>query len=325
MKLATYADGSGDGQLWVVSRDLTRAVPAVHIAATLLAALEDWERAEPGLQALSDRLNAGDEPFATTFDPARCMAPIPRAPGWLDGSAFLNHGRLMDQAFGTPPIPDMETIPLIYQGASDDFRGPLGAVEFASEADMIDMEGEFGVILGPVAMGAPPQTAVEAVRLLVQINDWSLRAFGPREMRTGFGFVQAKPATAFAPLAITPDELGARWQGGRVDLALHVWINGREVGRAKGGEMHFSFGQIIAHAARTRRLTAGTIIGSGTVSNQDRAAGSSCISEIRVIEKIDQGTPMTPFLSFGDRVRMEARMSDGTVPFGALDQSVVQS
>lgn len=325
MKLATYTDGSRDGQLWVVSRDLTRAVPAVQIAPTLLAALEDWDRTAPALQSLSDRLNAGDEPFATTFDPARCMAPLPRAPGWLDGSAFLNHGRLMDQAFGTSPIPDMETIPLVYQGASDDFRGPLGAVEFASQADMIDMEGEFGVILGPVAMGTAPEAALGAVRLLVQINDWSLRAFGPREMRTGFGFVQAKPATAFAPLAITPDEIGACWQAGRVNLALHVWINGREVGRAQGGEMHFSFGQIIAHAARTRRLTAGTIIGSGTVSNKDRAAGSSCISEIRVIEKIDQGAPMTPFLRFGDRVRMEARMVGGTAPFGALDQSVMQA
>lgn len=323
MKLATYADGSRDGQLWVVSRDLSRAVPAVQIAATLLAALEDWDRAQPALQALSDRLNAGAEPFATAFDPARCMAPLPRAPGWLDGSAFLNHGRLMDQAFGTPPIPDMETIPLVYQGASDDFRGPMGDVEFPSEADMIDMEGEFGVILGPVSMGTPPETALGAVRLLVQINDWSLRAFGPREMRTGFGFVQAKPATAFAPVAITPDEVGVHWAEGRIHLPLHVQINDREVGRAQGGEMHFSFAQIIAHAARTRRLTAGTIVGSGTVSNKDRAAGSSCISEIRVIEKIDLGAPKTPFLSYGDRVRMQARLPDGSAPFGTLDQRVV--
>lgn len=323
MKLATYADGSRDGQLWVVSRDLSKAIPAVQIAPTLLAALEDWNRAQPALQALSTRLNAGEEPFATQFDPARCMAPLPRAPGWLDGSAFLNHGRLMDQAFGTPPIPDMETIPLIYQGASDDFRGPMGDVEFPSEADMIDMEGEFGVILGPVAMATSPEAALAAVRLLVQINDWSLRAFGPREMRTGFGFVQAKPATAFAAVAITPDEIGAHWAGGRVHLPLHVWINDREVGRAQGGEMHFDFGQIIAHAARTRRLTAGTIIGSGTVSNRDRASGSSCISEIRVIEKIDLGAPKTPFLSFGDCVRMQARLPDDSAPFGTLDQRVI--
>jgi fumarylacetoacetate (FAA) hydrolase len=323
MKLATYADGSRDGQLWVVSHDLTRAIPAVQIAPTLLAALQDWDRAQPALQSLSDRLNAGEEPFANAFDPARCMAPLPRAPGWLDGSAFLNHGRLMDQAFGTPPIPDMETIPLIYQGASDDFRGPMGDVEFPSEADMIDMEGEFGVILGPVPMATSPEAALRAVRLLVQINDWSLRAFGPREMRTGFGFVQAKPATAFAPVAITPDEIGAHWAEGRVHLPLHVWINDQEVGQAQGGEMHFDFGQIIAHAVRTRRLTTGTIVGSGTVSNKDRAAGSSCISEIRVIEKIDLGAPKTPFLSFGHRVRMQARLPDGSAPFGTLDQRVV--
>lgn len=322
MKLATYADGSKDGQLWVVSRDLIWAAPA---GGTLLAALEDWDRSRPALQSLSDRLNAGADPLATRFDPGRCMAPLPRAPGWLDGSAFLNHGRLMDQAFGTPPIPDLETIPLIYQGASDDFRGPLGAVEFPSTDHMIDMEGEFGVITGPVPMGVPESAALSAVRLLVQINDWSLRAFGPREMRTGFGFVQAKPATAFAPVALTPDELGPAWAQGRIHLALHVWVNDREVGRAQGGEMHFSFGQIIAHAARTRRLAAGTIIGSGTVSNADRAAGSSCLSEVRVIEKIDSGAPVTPFLSFGDRVRMQARLPDGSAPFGTLDQRVVQA
>ncbi len=324
MKLATYSDGTKDGQLWVVSRDLSCAIPAM-VAPTLIAALEDWDRLKPALLALSDRLNAGEEPFATAFDPSRCMAPLPRAPGWLDGSAFLTHGRLMDQAFGTPPIPDMETIPLVYQGASDDFRGPMGDVDFPAEGDMIDMEGEFGVILGPVPMGASVTEAEAAIRLLVQINDWSLRAFGPREMRTGFGFVQAKPATAFAPLAITPDEIGTLWQDGRVHLRLHVWVNGREVGRAQGAEMHFSFGQIIAHVARTRRLSAGTIVGSGTVSNVDRAAGSSCLSEIRVIEKIERGAPVTPFLSFGDRVRMEARLPDGTAPFGTLDQRVVRA
>lgn len=323
MKLATYADGSKDGQLWVVSRDLSRAVPAVDEAPNLLAALEDWALARPALQSLSDRLNAGQEPDARTFDPARCLAPLPRAPAWLDGSAFLNHARLMDQAFGTPPMPELETVPLVYQGASDDLRGPMGAIEFPAVEQMIDMEGEFGVILGPVPMGASAEQGRRAVRLLVQINDWSLRAFGPREMRTGFGFVQAKPATAFAGLAITPDEIAPYWQHGRVQLALHVWINDREVGRAHGGEMQFDFGQIIAHAAATRRLSAGTIVGSGTVSNVSRAAGSSCISEIRVIEKIDLGAPQTPFLAFGDRVRMQARTPDGQTPFGTQDHIVV--
>lgn len=325
MKFATYHDGSRDGQLWVVSRDLARAAPATGIAGSLLAALENWTSVASRLEALSARLNAGDEPFATAFDPRRCLAPLPRAPQWLDASAFLNHGRLMDKAFDNPVNPDFETIPLVYQGASDDFRGPLADVEFPDEALMIDMEGEFGVILGDVVMGTDAATALNAVRLLVQINDWSLRAVGAREMRAGFGFLQAKPSTAFAPVAVTPDELGGAWQDGRADLALHVEINGREVGRATGREMHFSFGEIIAHCARTRRLSAGTIVGSGTVSNSERAAGSSCISEIRVIEMLDEGAARTPFLSFGDRVRMEARTPDGDAPFGVIDQKVVKA
>jgi fumarylacetoacetate (FAA) hydrolase len=325
MKLATYRDGSRDGQLWIVSRDLRLAVPAVGIAATMMAALEGWDAAAPALQDSSDRLNAGSEPLATPFDPQRCMAPLPRAPQWLDSSAFLNHGRLMDRAFNSSPIPDFETIPLVYQGASDDLRGAREDIEFADDKLMIDMEGEFGIVLGDVPMGTTSGDALGHVRLLVQINDWSLRALGPSEMRRGFGWVQAKPSTSFAPLAITPDELGPHWKDGRVGLPLHVAINGREVGRADGGEMHFSFAEIIAHCARTRRLSAGTLIGSGTVSNAARAAGSSCISEIRVIELLDRGEPQTPFLTWGDRVSMEARLPDGTTPFGAIDQQVVHA
>jgi fumarylacetoacetate (FAA) hydrolase len=324
MKLATYADGTRDGQLWVVSRDLKWAVPAGEICPTLIAALEDWERVAPPLCALSDALNAGSLAQALPFEPARCMAPLPRAPQWLDGSMFLNHGRLMDKAFGTPPIPDMETIPLVYQGASDDFRGPVGPVEFPSEDLWIDMEGEFGVIIGAVPMGASAEGAAAQVRLLVQINDWSLRKLGPREMRNGFGFLQAKPATAFAPVAITPDELGDLWSDGRVHLPLHVAINDCEVGRAEGGEMHFSFGALIAHCAATRRLSAGTVLGSGTVSNAGGGAGSSCISEIRVIEQLATGAPVTPFLSFGDRVQMTARLPDQSAPFGSCDHVVAR-
>ncbi|MBD8893297.1 fumarylacetoacetate hydrolase family protein [Roseibium litorale] len=325
MKFASYHDGSRDGQLWVVSRDLTRAVTAVGIVPSLLAAIEDWDNVSPQLEALYDRVNAGEEPFTTRFEPERCLAPLPRAPQWLDASAFLNHGRLMDKAFDNPPNPDFETIPLIYQGASDDFRGPLAPVEFTDDALFIDMEGEFGVILSDVPMGTPDHKALDHVRLLVQINDWSLRAVGPREMRAGFGFLQAKPSTAFAPVAVTPDEIGDHWAEGRVELPLHVAVNGQEVGRANGREMHFSFAGLIAHCARTRRLSAGTVIGSGTVSNEDRAAGSSCISEIRVIELLDQGSPRTPFLTWGDRVRMEARLPDGTAPFGIIDQEVVKA
>ncbi|WP_137132702.1 fumarylacetoacetate hydrolase family protein [Rhizobium sp. FY34] len=324
MKFATYHDGTRDGQLWVVSRDLTRSIPATGIAASLLEAIENWDKVSPRLGTLSDRLNAGEEPFATRFEPERCLAPLPRAPQWLDASAFLNHGRLMDKAFDNPINPDFEIIPLIYQGASDDFRGALADVEFPDDALCIDMEGEFGVVLSDVPMGTSAETAEAHIRLLVQINDWSLRAMGPREMRAGFGFLQAKPSTAFAPVAITPDELGAYWANGRVGLTLHVEINGREVGRAQGSEMHFSFGQLIAHCARTRRLSAGSVVGSGTVSNADRAAGSSCISEIRVIELLDEGASRTPFLTWGDRVRMEARLSDGSAPFGVIDQQVVK-
>lgn len=325
MKLASYHDGSRDGQLWVVSRNLQWAAPAVGTARTLLDALEAWDRVTPTLMALYDRLNAGEEELAVPFEPARCLAPLPRAPQWLDASAFLNHGRLMDKAFDNPPNPDFETIPLVYQGASDDFRGPMADIEFPDASLGIDMEGEFGVILSDVPIGTTADAAPAHVRLLVQINDWSLRALGPREMRAGFGFLQAKPSTSFAPVAITPDEIGSHWQDCRVKLPLRVEINGREVGRANGAEMHFSFAEIVAHCARTRKLTAGTIVGSGTVSNADRTAGSSCISEIRVIELLDLSAAETPFLTWGDRVRMEAQLPDGTAPFGVIDQTVVQA
>jgi fumarylacetoacetate (FAA) hydrolase len=325
MKLASYHDGSRDGQLWVVSRNLQWAAPAVGTARTLLDALEAWDRVTPTLMALYNRLNAGEEELAVPFEPARCLAPLPRAPQWLDASAFLNHGRLMDKAFDNPPNPDFETIPLVYQGASDDFRGPMADIQFPDAGLGIDMEGEFGVILSDVPMGTTADAAPAHVRLLVQINDWSLRALGPREMRAGFGFLQAKPSTSFAPVAITPDEIGSHWQDCRVKLPLRVEINGREVGRANGAEMHFSFAEIVAHCARTRKLTAGTILGSGTVSNTDRTAGSSCISEIRVIELLDRGAAETPFLTWGDRVRMEAQLPDGGAAFGCIDQIVVQA
>ncbi|MGG7518726.1 fumarylacetoacetate hydrolase family protein [Allorhizobium undicola] len=325
MKFASYHDGTRDGQLWVVSRDLRSAVPATGIAPSLIAALEDWDAVAPRLGELYERLNTGNEPFATPFSPQRCLAPLPRAPQWLDASAFLNHGRLMDKAFNNPPNPDFETIPLIYQGASDDLRGPLADMEFPDESLQIDMEGEFGVVLSDVAMGTNAEDALKHVRLLVQINDWSLRGPGPREMRAGFGFLNAKPSTAFAPVAITPDELGDLWKDGRLHVHLHVWLNGKEIGRAFGGEMHFNFGDLIQHCSRTRRLSTGTIIGSGTVSNADRAAGSSCISEIRVIEILDEGAPRTPFMSFGDTVRMEARLPDASLPFGIIEQKVVKA
>lgn len=323
MKFATYADGTTDGHLMIVSRDGRRAMPAQGIARNLLDAVQRWPDVEQALRQRYDALNAGTAE-AVDFDPRSCAAPLPRAPQWLDGSAFLNHGRLIEQAFKTPPIPDFETVPLMYQGASDDFLGPHDDVPLPSEGDGIDFEGEFGVVCGPTAMGVSPQTALGCVKLLVQINDWSLRALGPREMRTGFGFVQAKPSTAFAPLAVTPDELGVAWRHGRVQLRLRVQLNGQRFGEPHGGEMDFSFGDLIAHAARTRRLSAGTIIGSGTVSNAARAAGSACIAERRVIEQIDGGEVRTPFMRFGDRVRMETCFDDGREgPFGVIEQAVV--
>jgi fumarylacetoacetate (FAA) hydrolase len=324
MKLVTYGDGSRDGQLCIVSRDLRLATPATGIAATLRAALEDWDGAAPALRSLAADLEAGRVAGAAPFDPARCMAPLPRAAAWLDGSSFLHHGRLMEKAFNAPPIPDFETVPVVYQGGSDDLRGPREPMPFVSEEHQIDMEGEFGVIVGDVPMGTTPDKALDHVRLLVQLNDWSLRKLAPYEMSRGFGWVQAKPSTSFAPAAITPDELGDDWRDGRIQLRLHVAINGREVGRAHGGAGAFSFAQLIAHCAATRRLSAGTIIGTGTVSNDDPQAGSSCLSEVRVLEILRDGAPKTPFLSFGDRVRMEARADDGSAPFGALDQEVVR-
>lgn len=325
MKLATLDTGAADGRLLVVSRDLASAADAWHIAPTLLDALQRWDAVHAALWQLSQELDAGSVDDAMPFDPSRCAAPLPRCPQWLDGSAFLAHGRLMQRAFGTPPIPDFETVPLLYQGASDDFLGPCSDVPLPDEADQIDVEGEFGVIVGDVQMAANATEALESVRLLVQINDWSLRRYGPREMAAGFGFVQAKPSTSFAPVAITPDELGNAWRDGRVQLRLQVERNGFWMGHPHGGEMAFSFGELIAHAARTRRLRAGTIVGSGTVSNTTDLVGETCIAERRMREIIEQGRAQTPFLGFGDRIRMTALDHTGNAPFGSIDQSVIAS
>jgi fumarylacetoacetate (FAA) hydrolase len=325
MKLATLKDGSRDGKLIVVSRDLTQAVRAHALARTMQAALDDWENTAPRLQALADELNAGTLKEAFAFDPKAVAAPLPRAYQWCDGSAFLNHGRLMEKAFNTPPMPDFETIPLMYQGGSDDFLGACADTPFVSEEDGIDFEGEYGVIVDDVPMGCTPEDAASHIKLIVQINDWSLRGFGPREMKTGFGFFQAKPASSFAPVAVTPDELGDAWRAGRVHLPLNVQWNGAWFGHPNGREMNFSFYELIAHAAKTRRLRAGTIIGSGTVSNADRSAGSACISERRVIEMLDAGASKTGFMRFGDVVRMEVRDAGGHSIFGAIEQRVVKA
>lgn len=273
MKFATLPNGTLDGRLVVVSKDLSKAVDATLIAPNLLFAVQNWQEKSADLTALYDLLNAGKVDSAFDFDPSICLAPLPRSPQWLDASAFTNHGKLMEQAFNTKPIPDFDTIPVMYQGASDDFQGPTADMPMPSEADGIDFEGEFGVVTTAVPMAVSDEKAADSICLIVQINDWSLRSFGPREMATGFGFLQAKPSSSFAPVAVTPDELGGAWCHGRVNMALHVTWNDQRFGEPHGSEMNFSFPQLIAHAARTRKLSAGCIIGSGTVSNQSRDAG----------------------------------------------------
>lgn len=324
MKLATLKNGRKDGRLVVVSRDLRQAVDAAAIAPTMLDAIERWTQTEAPLQALYAQLNVGDAQGAFAFDPTQAAAPLPRAPQWCDGSAFLNHGRLMEKAFNIEPAPDSDRIPLMYQGGSDDLLGPHDDLPLPDEAHGIDFEGEFGVIVGDVPLGCPAALALQHVRLLVQINDVSLRGFGPREMRTGFGFFQAKPSTSFAPVAVTPDEIGEAWKDARVHLDLTVMRGDERFGHPNGGEMSFGFDQLIAHAAFTRRLTAGTIVGSGTVSNAGGQRGSACIAERRAMELIEHGASRTPFLHFGERVRMEAQWQGGPV-FGAIDQRVVQA
>ena len=319
MKLATLADGSPDGRLHVVSRDHVRCAPA-KAAATMQALLDDWEALAPALVAEYEAVNAG---AGASFDPAQALAPLPRAWQWLDGSAYDSHGALMEKVFGIDPLPTWP--PLIYQGISDRFHAPMADVPFLSEEDFIDFEGEFGIITDRVPMGTGAEAARDHIRLLVQINDWSLRKLAPREMKTGFGWLQCKPACSAAPVAVTPDELGEAWRDARIDLPLQVDWNGDRFGAANGYQMSAGFDQLIAHAAYSRDLVAGTIIGSGTVSNDTyREVGSSCIAERRGIEILDHGEPRTGFMAFGDTVRMEARAADGTPLFGAIDQKVVK-
>ncbi len=310
MRLATRADGSRDGGLVVVSNDAAHCLPA---GMTLQAALDDWTRAEPVLRALAARVEAGQgEPL----DRATLLAPLPRAWQWLDGSAFPTHGQLMQQAFKLPPIETDK--PLMYQGMSHRFLSATQDVPFPSEADGIDFEGEFAVVTDDVLMGCSAEGALGHVRLILLLNDWSLRTIAPVEMKTGFGWVQAKPACSVAPFAVTPDALGEAWRNGRVCLPLRVEVNGQWFGSPVGDAMAYGFHDLIAHAAHTRDLPAGTIIGSGTVSNADHAqVGSTCLSERRAIDAI-AGRAMTPFLRFGDRVAMHAGDR-----FGTLDQRVV--
>lgn len=321
MKLATVAGPGRDGRLVVVSRDLSRA--AFPEIPTLQQALDTWEQVRPTLEALYCSLNDGVVQGDFAFDPAAAMAPLPRAYQWLDASAFLAHGALMSKAFQLSN-PQGET-PLVYQGGSDNLLGPAVDVPFVTEDHGIDFEGEFGVILGDVPMAASADVAARSIRLLVMINDWSLRNLAPIEMKTGFGWIQAKPASSFSPVAVTPDELGDDWRDGRVKVPLHVHLNGRRFGNPSGSAMNFSFPELIQHVTATRSLAAGTILGSGTVSEGDPdRVGSACIAERRGFEMIHGGKPSTAYLRFGDRVRIEAEDTSGQSIFGAIDQRVVR-
>jgi len=319
MRFATMPNGTPDGRLHIVSRDNTRCTPA-QAAETLQAALELWDALTPVLQAEYDALNAGG---GAAFDQAKALAPLPRAWQWLDASAFDSHGKLMDKAFKVTAekIPGK---PLMYQGVSDEFYGGSADVPFQREEDGIDFEGEFGLITSATPMGTT--ATAQHIALLVQINDWSLRKLAPAEMKTGFGWLQAKPKCSVAPVAMTPDELGDSWRDSRVDLPLQVTWNGDWFGNPQGYEMSFGMDELVAHACYSRSLPAGTIIGTGTVSNETyREIGSACIAERRGIEIVDHGQPKTPFMSFDDTVRMECVAADGSPLFGAIDQRVVKA
>ena len=324
MKLATYQDGSRDGQLVVVSRDLSLAHFASGIATRLQAVLDDWNFLSPQLEELSQTLNPGKARHAFAFEPKQCLAPLPRAYQWADGSAFINHVELVRKARASEVPASFYTDPLMYQGGSDDLLGACADIVCANADWGIDFEAEVTVITGDVPMGTAPDAALEGIRLLMLANDVSLRNLIPAELAKGFGFFQSKPATAFGPVAVTPDELGVAWQGGRVHLNLESVWNGRRVGLCNAGpEMTFHFGQLIAHICKTRNVRAGSVVGGGTVSNQDWSNGYSCIAEKRAIETIEGGgAPKTAFMQFGDTVRIEMLGADGLSVFGAIEQRV---
>lgn len=332
MKLATLKDGSRDGKLVVVSRDLTRYTDASYLVRTLQAALDDWARIAPHLETLSESLESGAVP-SSRFHEHEAHSALPRAYQWADGSAYVNHVELVRKARNAEMPASFWTDPLMYQGGSDSFVAPRDAIRMADEAWGIDMEAEIAVIVDDVPMGASKDAARDAIRLIVLVNDVSLRGLIPAELGKGFGFFQSKPSSAFSPVAVTPDELGDAWDGGKVHLPLAVDLNGKPFGRANAGvDMTFDFPTLIAHAAKTRPLVAGTIIGSGTVSNKldggagkpvsAGGAGYSCIAEMRMIETIEGGQAKTPFLHFGDTVRIEMKDASGRSIFGAIEQKV---
>jgi fumarylacetoacetate (FAA) hydrolase len=333
MKLATLKAGGRDGTLVVVSRDLVTCQAVPGIARTLQGALDDWDRAAPRLQQVYQQLNAGTAPEAESFLECECASPLPRAFQWADGSAYINHVELVRKARGAQVPPSFYQDPLMYQGGSDAFVGPCDPIAVLSEDWGVDLEAEVAVVTGDVPMGASAEQAAAGIRLVMLVNDVSLRNLIPKELEKGFGFFQSKPASAFSPVAVTPDELGEAWRDAKLHLPLLVTLNDQPFGRPNAGEdMTFSFAQLVAHAAKTRELAAGSIIGSGTVSNkQGSLHGSSiegggvgycCLAELRMYETIEQGAPQTSFLRFGDTVRIEMLDAAGASIFGAIDQEV---
>lgn len=332
MKLATLKDGTRDGKLVVVNERLTYCTEAAHIAPTLQAALDDWGKVAPKLALLAESLSHEAVPMLR-FHEHNALSPLPRAYQWADGSAYVNHVELVRRARGAKMPETFWTDPLMYQGGSDTFVAPRDPIRMRDEAWGIDMEGEIAVVTGDVPMGASAEEARNAILLVLLVNDVSLRGLIPAELAKGFGFFQSKPSSAFSPVAVTPDELGDAWKGGKLHLPLHVDLNGEPFGRANAGiDMTFEFGELIAHAAKTRDLCAGTVVGSGTVSNKlvggpgkpvaQGGAGYSCIAEIRMIETIETGSAKTPFLKSGDTVRIEMPDEEGHSIFGAIEQTV---
>ncbi|WP_116807984.1 fumarylacetoacetate hydrolase family protein [Steroidobacter cummioxidans] len=325
MKLATLRSSSRDGQLVLVSRDLSKAVAVAHIAPTLQAALDDWSSLAPKLAEVAAALEQGGVKDSFSFDPARAMAPLPRAYHWVDGSAYVNHVELVRKARGAQMPESFWTDPLVYQGGSDDFLGARDDVPVPSEEYGIDLEGEVAVITDDVPMGTKREGAFDHIKLVMLVNDWSLRNLIPGELAKSFGFYQSKPATAFSPVAVTPDELGTSWAEAKVHLPLVVHVNGKPFGQPNAGvDMTFDFARLIEHITLTRNARAGTVLGSGTISNYDRSLGSACIAERRTLEQIEQGKPVTSFLKFGDSVRIEMFDPHGRSIFGAIEQKVVR-
>jgi len=326
MKLATLKNGRRDGRLVIVSRDLQTAVDATGIAPNLQVALDDWATLAPQLNIRYQQLNAGELTEAFAFAQEQCESPLPRAYQWADGSAYVNHIELVRKARGAEMPENFWHDPLMYQGGSDAFIGPRDDVCLADEAWGIDLEAEVAIITDDVPMGVSVAAAGSHIKLLMLVNDVSLRGLIKDELSKGFGFFQSKPSSAFSPVAVTPDELADAWQDGKVHLPMVSHVNGKLLGKPEAGiDMTFNFPALVAHAAKTRPLRAGAIIGSGTVSNYDRSKGSSCLAEVRMLETIEQGKPSTSFLKFGDRVRIEMFAAEGNNIFGTIEQTIKQA